>query len=141
MLYLWFKLLHIFFVISWFAGLFYLPRIFVNLSMVTPAGAEYERLLMMADKLARFMTPLGVLAIGFAIGTVFLGGLGHAHWVHGKAFWAIFLLGYNIYCIRLLRCFEQYTNRHSHRWYRIFNELPVIAMLAALFLVIFKPMS
>ena len=68
-MYLWLKLLHVFFIIAWFAGLFYLPRIYVNMAMVSLGSVEYQRLLLMAEKLFKFMTPLGLLALlfGFVI--------------------------------------------------------------------------
>lgn len=78
-MYLWFKLLHVFFVISWFAGLLYLPRLFVNLAQVLPntteTQREYQRLLSMADKLWRFMTPWAILAVVFGLFSLISGGL------------------------------------------------------------------
>ena len=136
---LWLKTLHIVFVVSWFAGLFYLPRIFVNLAMV-PAGSEAERcrLLLMANKLYRFMTPLAVLAVvlGFALWFAF--GFGGA-WLHVKTLLVATLVVYHLYCGHLLRGFAEGVNLHGHVWFRWFNELPVIMLFVVVWLVRFKP--
>jgi putative membrane protein len=133
------KALHLWMVVSWFAGLFYLPRIFVNLAMVEPgSNAERERLLLMAGKLYRFMTPLGILAVGLGLwlwlGFGFSGG-----WLHAKTALVLILVAYHLYCGRLLRAFQANHNGHSHVWYRWFNELPVLLLLAVIFLVVLKP--
>lgn len=133
------KTLHLWMVISWFAGLFYLPRIFVNLAMVpADSAAERDRLLLMAGKLYRFMTPLAVLAIGLGlwlwIGYGFSGG-----WLHAKTALVAGLVVYHAGCGRLLADFRDGRNTHSHRWYRVFNEIPVLVLLAVLFLVVLKP--
>ncbi|MDD2408672.1 MAG: CopD family protein [Tepidiphilus sp.] len=131
------KSLHIVFVVSWFAGLFYLPRIFVNLAMVEEPAVR-AHLLVMARKLYRFMTPLGVLAIVFGLwlwfGFGFSGG-----WLHAKTLLAVFLIVYHLGCGRLLRAFAEGRNRHSHRWYRVFNEIPVLVLTAVVFLAVLKP--
>jgi len=133
------KALHIIFVASWFAGLFYLPRIFVNLAMV-PEGsaAERERLLLMARKLYRFMTPLAVLALAFGtwlwLGYGFGGG-----WLHAKLTLVLVLVGYHLYCGRLYRQFLAGENRRNHVWFRWFNELPVLILFVVVFLVVLKP--
>ena len=129
-MYLWFKLLHVFFVISWFAGLFYLPRIYVNLAQLEPGSVEYIRLTDMSRRLYRFMSPLGwgTLIFGAAIGFV------NNWWGNG-----LLLLAYQLYCGLLLRRFQNGSNVYSHRWYRVFNELPVLMMVAALYMVVFKP--
>lgn len=138
---LWVKTLHIMFVTSWFAGLFYLPRIFVNLAMV-PAGsdAERDRLLLMARKLYRFMAPLMVLTLVFGL-WLWLGyGIGSgAGWMHAKLAIVLALLGYHHACGRLLRRFEAHSGTRSHVWYRWFNEIPTIALLLTLILVVVKP--
>ncbi len=138
--YLWVKALHIVFVTSWFAGLFYLPRIFVNLASVEQAGAERERLRAMARRLWRFMQPLMVLAVGFGA-WLWLGyGVGRGSgWMHAKLAVVVLLLVYHYACGALLRAFERDANRRSHVWYRWFNEVPVIGLLAAVVLVVVKP--
>lgn len=139
MLYLWAKTLHIVFVASWFAGLFYLPRIFVNLAMETEAVVR-ARLLLMARKLYRFMTIIAVPALLLGL-YLFLGlGIGRGEgWMHAKLAIVVLVLGYHHGCGRLLRAFEQDRNTHSHRWYRFFNEIPVFALLGAVALVVIKP--
>jgi putative membrane protein len=136
---LWVKSLHIIFVTSWFAGLFYLPRIFVNLAMVDPAStAERERLLLMARKLYRFMGPLMVLALAFGL-WLWLGyGIGGG-WMHAKLALVVLLLGYHHVCARLLRRFERGENLRSHVWFRWFNEVPVLLLFAVVLLVVLKP--
>jgi len=143
MTYLWIKALHIVFVASWFAGLFYLPRIYVNLAMVpNDSTAERERLLLMARKLLRFTTILSVpaVALGALMWLGFGVGLGpHSGWMHAKLFIVAMVMGYHHACARLLRKFEQGTSARSHVWYRWFNEIPVVLMLCAVVLVVVKP--
>lgn len=133
------KTLHLWMVVSWFAGLFYLPRIFVNLAMV-PADsvAERERLLLMAGKLYKFMTPLGILAVLFGLwlwfGYGFAGG-----WLHAKTALVAVLLAYHWHCGRLLKAFREGRNQKSHVWFRFYNELPVVLLLVVLILVVLKP--
>jgi putative membrane protein len=140
---LWVKSFHIVFVASWFAGLFYLPRIFVNLAMVDEGSvAERQRLLLMARKLMRFMTLLAVPALALGL-WLWLGyGIGRGSgngWMHAKLLVVVLLLGYHHACGRLLRKFERGENRRSHTWYRWFNEAPVIFMIVAVVLVVVKP--
>jgi len=133
------KVLHLWMVVSWFAGLFYLPRIFVNLAMV-PAGSEAERqrLLLMAGKLYRFMTPIGVLAVALGLWLWFGFGFGGG-WLHAKTALVVLLIAYHGYCGRLLRDFAAGRNRRGHVWYRWFNEVPVVLLLAATYLAVVKP--
>ena len=140
-MYLWFKLLHIFFMISWFAGIFYLPRIYVNLAQVDPQAepAEYQRLLGMAQRLYKFMSPLGIGALVCGIVIPFANGWWGFGWGHVKLLLGLLLLGYQHVCRAHLRRFCEHACRHSHKWYRVFNEIPVLMMVAALYLVVFKP--
>jgi len=140
---LWVKALHIVFVASWFAGLFYLPRIYVNLAMVAPeSAAERERLLLMAGKLLRFTTLLAVPAVGLGL-WLWLGyGIGRGAgngWLHAKLVVVLLILGYHHACWLLLRKFHRGQNRRGHVWYRWFNEIPVLLLLAAVVLVVVKP--
>lgn len=134
---LWIKALHIVFVTSWFAGLFYLPRLFVNHAMVSDA-ATAERLTLMERKLYRFMLPLAVLALGFGFWLMFGYGF-KGGWLHAKLSLVIFLVVYHWYCGKLLRDFAQNKNKRSHVWYRWFNEIPVILLLIIVILVVVKP--
>jgi protoporphyrinogen IX oxidase len=134
---LWIKALHIMFVISWFAGLFYLPRILVNLAM-EPEAAAHTRLLTMARKLYRFMTMLAVFALGFGL-WLWLGyGFGGG-WLHTKLALVVLLIGYHHACGRLLAKFERGRNTRSHVWYRWFNEIPTIILLLVVLLTVLKP--
>ncbi len=140
---LWVKAFHIVFVASWFAGLFYLPRIFVNLAMVPPESvAERQRLLLMSRKLMRFTTLLAVPAIGLGL-WLWLGygiGLGAGNgWMHAKLVFVLLILGYHHSCGVMLRRFERGLNRRGHVWYRWFNEAPVLMLVAVVVLVVVKP--
>ncbi len=140
---LWVKTFHIVFIASWFAGLFYLPRIFVNLALVAPdSHAERERLLLMARKLLRFMTLLAVPALALGL-WLWLGyGIGRGPgngWMHAKLAVVVVLVLYHGLCARLLGEFLQGRNRRSHVWYRWFNEIPVLLMVVAVALVVIKP--
>jgi len=131
------KALHIVFVVSWFAGLFYLPRIFVNQAMVDDAATR-ERLALMAFKLYRFMTPIGIIAVSLGLWLGFGFGFGGG-WLHVKTALVIFLIAYHLYCGKLMRDFAAGRNRRSHIWFRVFNEVPVLVLVAVVFLTIFKP--
>ena len=140
---LWVKSFHIVFVASWFAGLFYLPRIFVNLAMVAPgSAAERERLLLMARKLMRFTTLLAVPAVGLGIwlwaGYGIGWGPGNA-WMHAKLALVLLALGYHHACGVMLRKLATGTSQRSHVWFRWFNEVPVLLLLAIVVLVVVKP--
>ncbi|SDX92628.1 putative membrane protein [Collimonas sp. OK242] len=138
---LWIKSLHIVFIASWFAGLFYLPRILVNLAQETDAAAS-QRLLLMARKLYRFMSILSLPAIvlgawlwlGYGIGK----GPGNG-WLHAKLFLVVLVIGYHHACGSLLKKFENGVNTRSHTWFRWFNEVPVLLLLAIVILVVVKP--
>jgi protoporphyrinogen IX oxidase len=142
-LYLWVKALHLIFVSSWFAGLFYLPRFFINLTMVPQdSHAERERLLLMARKLYGFSSWLMLLALalGFWLWLGFGVGRGSGQgWLHAKLFLVFLAVGYHHMCRSFLRRFEQFTNKRSERWFRIFNEIAVLIFTAIVILVIFKP--
>lgn len=140
---LWIKSLHIVFIASWFAGLFYLPRIFVNLAMVPPGSeAERARLLLMARKLMRFTTLLAVPALVFGLWLWMGYGIGRGPgngWMHAKLALVLLVLGYHHGCGVLLRKFVAGAPMRSHRWYRWFNEVPVLLLLAIVVLVVVKP--
>ncbi|HOY70290.1 MAG TPA: CopD family protein [Methylotenera sp.] len=134
---LWIKALHIIFVTSWFAGLFYLPRLFVNHAMVTDA-ATAERLVLMEQKLFRFMLPLALLALAFGLILWLHYGIS-GNWMHPKLLLVAVLIGYHFYCGKLLNDFKHNKNKHSHVWYRWFNELPVLVLTLVVILVVVKP--
>ncbi|WP_338848168.1 CopD family protein [Massilia sp. W12] len=138
---LWIKALHIVFVVSWFAGLFYLPRIFVNVAMEENATSRM-RLYIMAHKLYRFMTILSVPAIGFGIWLWAGYGIGRGPgngWLHAKLFIVALILGYHHACGSLLKKLMAGTCTRSHTWFRWFNEVPVVLLLLAVILVVVKP--
>jgi putative membrane protein len=136
-MYLWIKALHIVFVASWFAGLFYLPRIYVNLAQETNP-AVVERLLGMARRLYRFttilMVPALLLGLWLWLGFGIKGG-----WLHAKLALVILVIGYHHACGSLLKKFERSVNTRSHQWFRMFNEVPVLLLLAIVILVVVKP--
>jgi protoporphyrinogen IX oxidase len=143
--YLWIKAFHIFFVVAWFAGLFYLPRIFVNLAMIDGhhPSAERTRLLGMARRLYRFTHPLMGLSLilgiwmwlGYGVGMT---GSGNG-WMHLKLFLVLLIIGFQVMNGRILRRLENGRNVHSHTWYRVYNEAPVLLLLAVVILVVVKP--
>ena len=140
---LWVKSLHIVFVVSWFVGLFYLPHIFVNLAMVAKKSmAKRAHLVLMARKLYRFTTFLAVPALGFGL-WLWLGyGIGRGPgngWMHAKLALVLGVVGYHHGCGVLLRRFVAGQDRHGERWYRWFNEAPVLLLLAIVVLVVVKP--
>jgi protoporphyrinogen IX oxidase len=138
---LWVKAFHIIFVTSWFAGLFYLPRIFVNLAMVPPGSdAERQRLLLMARKLLKFTTLLAVPALVLGL-WLWLGyGIGRGQgWMHAKLVMVVLAIGYHHACSVILKKFERHTNTRSHVWYRVFNEVSVLILVVAVILVVVKP--
>jgi putative membrane protein len=140
---LWVKSFHIVFIASWFAGLVYLPRIFVNLAMVPlESVAEHARLMLMARKLLRFTTLLAVpaLATGLWLYLWYGIGLGPGNgWMHAKLAVVALVIGYHHACSRVLTQFDDNRNQRSHVWFRWFNEAPVILMLVVVILVVVKP--
>ena len=136
---LWVKAFHIVFVMSWMAGLFYLPRILVNLAMV-PADSPQERarLLLMGYKLVRFSTILAVPALLLGV-WLWLGWGITGAWLHAKLVLVLGLVGYHHACARMLARFASNSNTRSHRWYRVFNEAVVLVVVAIVILVVVKP--
>ena len=138
---LWIKAFHIVFVASWFAGLFYLPRIFVNLADSSDATTT-TRLLMMGRKLYRFTSIIMLPALAFGLVLWLYYGVGRGPgngWMHAKLALVILVIGYHHACGSLLKKFENGRNKRSHVWYRWFNEVPVLLLFAIIVLVIVKP--
>lgn len=137
---LWVKAFHVIFMVTWFAGLFYLPRLFVYHAMSEDATG-IERFKVMERKLFYgIMTPGGIITavLGFwliGITPAFL-SMG---WMQLKLALILILTGYHLYCWKLLQDFKYDRNRHSHVWYRWFNELPVLLLIGVVILVIVKP--
>lgn len=136
--YLTYKTLHIIFVVAWFSGLFYLPRLFVYHAMCEDRPG-IERFKIMERKLFwGIATPAAVLAVVFgALIGLRIGIAGY--WLHAKLALVLLVLVYHGWCGKLLYDFKAERNRHGHVWYRWFNELPVIALAGIVYLVVFKP--
>lgn len=139
---LWVKALHIISVVTWFAALFYLPRLFVYHAMCDDEIGN-ERFKIMERKLYRgIMTPSAVLTLIFGVWLLSyysLEQLAIMHWLHAKLTLVLLLLIYHGYCRHLLRQFSNDQNTHTHIFYRWFNELPVLILLAVVILVVVKP--
>lgn len=135
---LWIKAFHVVFVITWFAGLFYLPRLFVYHSMATD-GVSIDRFKIMERKLFYgIMTPSALLAL--ALGAWLWVGYGfNGTWLHLKLALVMVLVAYHAYCGKLLLDFKRDRNRHGHVFYRWLNELPVVVLIAVVVLAVVKP--
>lgn len=139
MAYLWFKTLHVIFVVAWFAGLFYLPRLFVYHCGVFDT-ASHERFMTMERKLYRFTTLNGSLAVLWAVLMLWLSPSWLTqHWFWLKMLGLLLLLAYHWGCGRIVKQFAEQTNTRSHVWFRWFNEIPTLLLAVMVGLVIFKP--
>ena len=140
-LYLVFKVLHILFMVSWFAGIFYLPRLFVY-HVESDNQDTKDQLLIMQTNLIRFITPLGLLALFFGLMMGFLGsdwvGFFLQNWIIAKILIVLVLIFYQIFCLKILKDLES----NSHNWtgfkLRIFNEIPVLLLLGGIIAAVFK---
>jgi putative membrane protein len=137
---LWLKAFHIIAVVCWFAGIFYLPRLFVYHAMATDQATR-EHLKIMERKLYRFMSPFAILAIALGIAMIVTNPeyYLHAGWLKVKLVLVFLLAVYHGYCGRLLRQFAADQNRRGHVFYRWFNEVPVLILFAAVILAVVKP--
>ncbi len=138
---IWVKAFHIIFMVAWFAGLFYLPRLFVNHAMAEEEAVK-ARLTVMEGKLYRFITPWMLLTLIFGFWLLFdyaWAAYANMLWLHVKLLLVALLVGYHFFCGKLVRDFANGNNRHSHVWYRWFNELPVLVLFAAVILAVVKP--
>ncbi len=137
---LWVKALHIIFVITWFAGLFYLPRLFVHHAM-TDDPACHERFKIMERKLYRFTTPS--MALTIVLGTILLVPNWSIYasfgWIYIKLVFVVLLIIYHLWCGKIVKIFANNANTKSHTWYRWFNEAPVLALFAIVVLAVVKP--
>ena len=135
---LWIKSLHIIFMVTWFAGLFYLPRLFVYHAMSDDLPS-IERFKVMERKLYYgIMTPGAVLTVIFGM-WLWLGYGISGGWLHAKLTLVLILVAYHFYCGKLLTDFKLDRNRHGHIYYRWFNEVPVVILIAVVILVVVKP--
>jgi len=141
MLYLWLKALHIVAVVCWFAGLFYLPRLFVYHAM-SEDQVSRERFQVMERKLYRgIMTPSMIATLLFGVGMIVMnpGLFATGGWLHAKLALVVVLIGYHHICGAQLKRFARNENNRSHVFYRWFNEFPVLLLLAIVILVVVKP--
>lgn len=142
---LWVKAFHVVAMVAWFAGIFYLPRLFVYHAMLDPSEqAGNERFKTMERKLFRgIMTPSAVVTVALGVWMIFLyGGASYLRtnaWLHAKLGLVGLLLAYHAYCWVLLKAFAEDRNTRSHRFYRVLNELPVFVLIGVVVLVIVKP--
>jgi len=136
---LWVKSLHILFMVTWFAGLFYLPRLFVYHAMTSDAVSA-DRFKVMERKLYwGIMTPGAVLTVGSGL-WLWLGWFrGASSWLHAKMALVAVLVAYHVWCWRLMKAFAADRNTKSHVWYRWFNEVPTVLLLAGVALAVVKP--
>jgi protoporphyrinogen IX oxidase len=138
---LWLKAFHIIFVIAWFAGIFYLPRLFVYHALATDPISN-ERFKIMERKLYRgIMTPSAIVTIVCGAWLLVLSWetLAHSAWMHAKLALVLGVLGYHVYCGRIIATFARDANRRSDRFYRWFNEIPVLALMPIVILAVVKP--
>ena len=137
----WVKAFHIIFMVAWFAGLFYLPRLFVNHAEVGDEATR-ARLRLMARRLYRFIMPWMGLTLFFGLWLLFDYAWAYYSsmlWLHLKLALVIFLFGYQMYCGKLLRDLESGKSQRSATWYRWFNEIPVFILFAIIILAVIKP--
>lgn len=143
---LWLKAFHIFFMVAWFAGIFYLPRLFVYHSENNSADNANihtsDTLKVMERRLLFFVTPFAIFTLIF--GTLLISQYGaawfkQAHWLHAKLLLVTILYCYHGYCFKLLSDFKHNRNTKSSKFYRIFNEVPVLILLAIILLAVLKP--
>ena len=137
---LWMKALHIIFVVCWFAGLFYLPRLFVNYA-ASDHPQTRETLAIMARRLYRFITPFMYILMALGIG---LFSLNPDYYMQAKWFWLkmagmVFLVVYHLQCGRYVQAIMEKSDDHSHTFYRFFNEVPVLFLFAMVILAVLKP--
>ncbi len=138
---LWVKAFHLFFMTSWFAGIFYLPRLFVYHAM-TEERAAREQLQVMERRLYRFVTPIMWTTLALGLWMLYdyaWAAFSSMVWLHLKLALVAALVAYHFYCGRLIKDFAADRNGHSHVWYRWFNEIPVLFLLSIAILTVVKP--
>jgi putative membrane protein len=135
---LWLKAFHVIFMVTWFAGLFYLPRLFVYHALAYDAEGIARFQIMERKLYYGIMTPGAVLTVASGL-TLWLGYGITGGWLHAKLALVAVLIAYHVWCGKLVRGFRDDCNPHSHVWYRWFNEVPVLLLIAIVVLVIVKP--
>ena len=137
-----FKALHVFFMVAWFAGIFYLPRLFVYHASTQSVECDAE-FKVMERRLLYFVTPFALLTLVFGLLLIYSYGAAWfkaSSWLHYKLILVSFLYGYHIYCFKLLADFKHNRNTRSSRFYRVFNEVPVLILLTIILLAYLKPL-
>ena len=137
---LWVKSLHIIFMVTWFAGLFYLPRIFVYHAMST--SPDEQRTFQTMERKLMVMTHIGgclTLIFGVWLLVGWWAAMAAQAWMQLKLLLILVLMMYHFACWWLVKVFKEDRNKRSHRWYRLFNEIPVLFLVATVFLVVLKP--
>jgi putative membrane protein len=140
-MYLWLKAFHIIFVVTWFAGLFYMPRLFVYHASATD-DISRERFKIMQSKLYRIiMNPsmIATLVLGIWLLVESWQAYSVQIWIWLKIFLVLLLIGYHHYCLRIIKAFADDRVIHSEKFFRIFNELPSLVLIVAVILVVVKP--
>ena len=138
---LWLKAFHVIFMVAWFVGIFYLPRLFVNHAETTNKDIS-EQLKGMERRLLLFVTPFGFLTIAFGIALILNYGydwFAASKWLHVKITLVLLLVAYHGYCFKLVSLFKQDKNKRSGKFYRFFNEIPVLALFVIIILAYVKP--
>jgi protoporphyrinogen IX oxidase len=136
---LWLKAFHIVFVVTWFAGLFYLPRLFVYHAVATDA-VSLERFAVMERRLFGIMTFGALLAVVFGVSMIITApAYLKFGWLHVKLTLVAALIAYHIWCHRLMTALRERRDTHSQRWYRFFNEVPALLLIGIVILAVVKP--
>ena len=141
-MYSWIKAFHVIFMVTWFAALFYLPRLFVYHAMTDDAPGKARFRIMERKLYHGIMTPGGLLTLGSGLWLVTLRGADwfvHTHWLHLKLGLILGLVVYHVYLGRCLAHFATDTNQHGHVFYRCLNEAPVFVLVAAVLLAVVQP--
>lgn len=138
---LWVKAFHIIFMVTWFAGLFYLPRLFVYHADAKDEISNQRFKIMERKLYYGIATPGAIITILLGVWLIHLMGYGilYSFWLQAKLTLIIILVIYHLYCGKILNEFKQDNNQHSHVWYRWFNEFPVLILIAVILLVEFQP--
>ena len=136
---LWLKAFHVIFVVTWFAGLFYLPRLFVY-HVATTDAPSLERFVIMERRLFGIMTLGATLAVVFGVSMI-VGAPGYLKfgWLHVKLTLVLALIAYHLWCRALMVALREGRNKHSERWYRMFNEAPALLLITIVILAVVKP--
>src|SRR3954464_13973597 len=133
------KAFHIVFMVTWFAGLFYLPRLFVYHAQTSDA-LSLDRFALMERRLFVMMTIGAVLTALFGISMLLAApGFLYGGWLHAKLALVAVLIGYHVWCYRLMVALREGKNPHTDRWYRVFNEIPSLLLIGIVLLVVLKP--